>query len=95
MTRSKALLILLSAWAIRWINTSLDDPDPIFGHADNSEAVLIWFGTNCPTPEQKELFFMKFFDWVDHASNRMKDIIRGELTFKDAIFEQIVEEVWL
>ena len=95
MTRVKALMILLTAWAFNWISTGEDNLDWLWTNTEVSTAVLIWFGITTPTEEQKDHFFMKFVGWVDHASNRMRDIMRGELSFKDAILEKIVEEVWL
>lgn len=95
MTRTKALLTLLMAWALNWIVTHNQDPNPIFRHGDNQPAILIWFGTTNPSEDQIDSFYIKFMSWVDHVSNRMKDIIKGEITFKDAIFEKITEEVWL
>jgi len=103
MTQTEAFKRILAYW----VDFRADgdwDPDPQAltdlipeGRAGTGIDIpmIVWFGEKAPDSDTLQVFINKYRDWFFAVRAKWVDIMIGETTMEEVIFEQVLKETWL
>jgi len=100
MKHSKALKIILIAWALNFFRTEEMEfnfvkpggtgPGSVF-----FAAWITWFGTTKPDEETQNRFEEVYRDWMLAISGDLEEILLGETSVDEILIDQVTKETWL
>jgi len=102
MTRQYALKVILTYWADYRSDGDREPGDTslydLMGESPPEElctAFLVYMGERNPNSDRLEPFINIYGDWMLAVRAKWVDIMIGETTIEEVIFEQVIKETWL